>query len=118
MAVSPDGAASRKLGGEIGSRNLIHPRRPRSPKDLKFHDRLRGAIQARPPFAKLEALTACRPECYRGLPWRDGMRRREFIAGFGGAVAWPMVARPLVLAEAARALAEAARALAEAERKK
>jgi len=27
----------------------------------------------------------------------EGMRRRQFIAGFGGAVAWPLAARAIYL---------------------
>src|SRR6516225_10927901 len=38
-------------------------------------------------------LTSERRWCYRSLPWEGWMRRREFIAGLGGAVAWPVAAR-------------------------
>jgi putative tryptophan/tyrosine transport system substrate-binding protein len=40
------------------------------------------------------ALTAWRPWCYpANVTWEGWMRRREFIAGLGGAAAWPVVAR-------------------------
>ena len=56
------------------------------------------------PFAKLEMLTAAAVVPIQDFPQvemvltypldrEDGMRRREFIAGLGGAAAWPVVGR-------------------------
>src|SRR5215468_5432169 len=42
---------------------------------------------------RLEMLPPERPKCYRSPAWEGWMRRREFIAGLGGAAVWPIATR-------------------------